>query len=120
MTATAVVFIVIGVAFLVTGALGLLRLPDFYLRAHAVAKSETVGIFFVVIGLIVHGRFGPGTVQMLFIMALVLVTTPTAVHAVADAAWHTSRPDNDVADDDGDGNTGDGEGTPPSPSGDAR
>lgn len=100
MTAIAVILICVGVAFLVTSAIGLIRLPDFYLRAHAVAKAETIGIFFVLAGLIVHERFGTGTAQMLLIMALALVTTPTAVHALADAARRTSLARDDDIDDD--------------------
>lgn len=84
--AVAVVLITVGAAFVLVSSIGLLRLPDFYLRAHAVAKSETVGIILVLSGLVVHERFGEGSVQMVFIMGLLLVTTPTAVHAMAEAA----------------------------------
>ena len=41
----------LGVVFLAVSALGLLQLPDLYTRAHAVAKSETVGLLLVFGGL---------------------------------------------------------------------
>jgi multisubunit Na+/H+ antiporter MnhG subunit len=67
---TAAVLIVAGTFFLAVSAIGLIRLPDFYSRAHAVAKSETVGLLLVLLGLAVHHRLGPGTVQLLLIAVL--------------------------------------------------
>ena len=82
----AVVLITIGLVFLVTSALGVLRLPTFYARTHAVGKSETVGVVFVVAGLAVENGFAPGTPQLLLIIVFAFIANPTAVHAMARAA----------------------------------
>jgi multicomponent Na+:H+ antiporter subunit G len=86
MTVLSVLLISVGVGFLGVSALGVVRLPDFFSRAHAVAKSETLGIMLVLSGLVVHNRFGPGSLQLLLVVVIALLANPTAVHALARAA----------------------------------
>jgi multicomponent Na+:H+ antiporter subunit G len=78
-----------GVLLLAVSAVGLIRLPDFYSRAHAVTKSETLGLLFVLVGLVALHRLGPGSAQMLFIAVFALVANATAMHALARAAFRT-------------------------------
>lgn len=84
--AIAAVFLVAGTAFLAISALGLIRFPDFWTRAHAVAKAETLGLVLMFIGLIVLNRFGPGSLQLALIAAFSLLVNPTAIHALARSA----------------------------------
>lgn len=87
MTAVAIVLISIGVLFLVTSALGLLRLPTFYSRAHAVGKSETIGAILVIAGLAFANGLEPrASVKLALILVFALIANPTAVHALARAA----------------------------------
>jgi multicomponent Na+:H+ antiporter subunit G len=85
----AIILIVTGVFFLAVSALGLLRLPDFYTRAHAVGKSETLGSILVLGGLAVYNGLELSTVKILFILFFVLIANPTATHAVTRAALRT-------------------------------
>lgn len=82
----AAVFLLAGTGFLVISALGLTRFPDFWTRAHAVAKAETLGLVLVFIGLIVLNRFGPGSLQLALIAGFSLLVNPTAIHALARSA----------------------------------
>ena len=90
-TVIAIILIVAGAFFLMVSALGLLRLPDFYARTHAVGKSETLGSILVLIGLAVHNGWELGTVKILIILFFVLIANPTATHAIARAALRTGR-----------------------------
>ena len=90
-TVIAIILIVAGAFFLMVSALGLLRLPDFYARTHAVGKSETLGSILVLIGLAVHNGWELGTVKILLILFFVLIANPTATHAIARAALRTGR-----------------------------
>jgi len=85
----AIILISAGVFFLTVSALGLLRLPDFYARTHAVGKSETLGSILVLSGLAVYNGWELSTVKILFILFFVLVANPTATHAIARAALRT-------------------------------
>lgn len=73
------------VAFSLVAAVGFLRLPDVFARAHAASKSETLG---ALLGLAAAAVvFGPGqeTVKLVMLAVFVLVTGPTAAHAVVRA-----------------------------------
>jgi multicomponent Na+:H+ antiporter subunit G len=90
-TVIAIILIVAGVFFLMVSALGLLRLPDFYARTHAVGKSETLGSILVLSGLAVYNGWELNTVKILFILFFVLIANPTATHAIARAALRTGH-----------------------------
>jgi multicomponent Na+:H+ antiporter subunit G len=90
--AVAVVLLVGGTAFLLLSAVGLLRLPDFYSRTHAVAKAETLGILLVVAGLLVLHRFGPGSIQLALVAVFAFMVNPVATHALSRAAARDRLP----------------------------
>ena len=82
----AIVLIAGGVFFLTVSALGLLRLPDFYARTHAVGKSETLGSILILVGLAVYNGWELSTFKILFVVVFVLIANPTATHAISRAA----------------------------------
>jgi len=85
-TIVAIILIVGGAFFLTVSSLGLLRLPDFYARTHAVGKSETLGAILTLSGLAVYNGWELSTFKILFILLFVLIANPTATHAISRAA----------------------------------
>jgi multicomponent Na+:H+ antiporter subunit G len=85
----AVVFIVTGGVFLLISSIGLLRLPDFYCRAHAVGKAETLGSMLVLGGLAAHNGADLVTFKILLILGIIFITNPTATHALMRAAFRS-------------------------------
>lgn len=85
----AATLMVIGGVFLAISCLGLLRLPDFYTRAHAVGKAETLGSMLVLGGLAVHNGADLTSVKILLILAIIFITNPTATHALTRAAFRS-------------------------------
>lgn len=84
-----IIVIVIGVLFNIFGCIGLLRLPDVYNRLQSATKCVTVGTCFIVAGsLIVLGSV-PGAVKGVICIAFILITSPTAAHALARAAYRS-------------------------------
>ena len=75
-----------GAIFLLVGAIGLLRFPDFYTRLHAVSVCDTMGAGLVLVGLMLQGGFSLVTVKLLLIFYFMMFSGPTAVHALAEAA----------------------------------
>ena len=73
--------------FCVTGGIGLLRLPDFYSRAHAGGLADTLGSALVLAGLALQAGFGLVAVKLAMIAILLHVTAPTGAHALAKAAF---------------------------------
>jgi len=76
----------VGALFLLVSCVGLLRLPDFYTRAHAVGKSETLGSILILTGLALHNGASLTSVKLLLILVVIAITNPTATHALTRAA----------------------------------
>lgn len=77
-----------GGAFLVVGALGLLRLPDFFTRVHATGVIDTMGAGLVLVGLAILAGWTLPAAKLVLILGFLLLTGPTATHALAKAALH--------------------------------
>jgi multicomponent Na+:H+ antiporter subunit G len=75
-----------GGIFCMIGALGLLRLPDFYTRLHAASVIETLGAGLLLLGMMLHAGLTMVTVKLVFIGVLLFFVSPTATHALARAA----------------------------------
>lgn len=78
----ALIFIVIGLFFMVVGAVGLIRLPDFYTRAHAGGKCDTLGVGMMLIGFILYEGMSLVAVKLLLLVIFTYITLPTAIHAL--------------------------------------
>ena len=92
MTLLGQILIVAGVFFLLTGAVGLIRFPDFYTRMHAAGKCDTLGSLLVLTGLALEGGLDLASVKLLVVAAFIFLTSPTANHAVARAARRNNIP----------------------------
>ena len=86
------VLVVLGVALIAVGALGLLRLPDAYLRANAVTKAAALGLVLVLLGAAVLAPGLHAVLVLLVAAALQLFTVPVAGYAVGSAAWRARAP----------------------------
>jgi multicomponent Na+:H+ antiporter subunit G len=83
------VFLLAGAGFLLVSCVGLLRLPDFYTRAHAVGKAETLGSMLILVGLALYNGVALSSLKLLLILAIIAVTNPTATHALTRAAMRS-------------------------------
>jgi len=79
----------IGAAFDLFGCIGLLRLPDVYNRLQASTKCVTFGTIFVLLGVLVSFGFSTTGIQALLCLLFILITSPTAAHALARGAHHS-------------------------------
>jgi multicomponent Na+:H+ antiporter subunit G len=78
--------ILIGGAFCVIGAVGLLRMPDFFTRMHAASVVDTLGAAFILLGLMLQAGLSLVTVKLITIGILLFFTSPVSTHALARAA----------------------------------
>ena len=83
MNIAALVIIFCGIFFMTVSALGIVRLPDFYSRNHAVGKSETLGSMLVLLGLAIYNGFEINSLKLLAIILFIMLANPTATHALA-------------------------------------
>lgn len=87
----AVVFVLLGLVFFTGGAVGIIRMPDFYARLHPAGKLDTMGLLMSMLGVALYTiqEFSLGEVlaglKIMFIVVFVFITSPTATHAIVDA-----------------------------------
>lgn len=76
-----------GVFFAFVAAVGVIRLPDLYTRAHAASKSDTLGAVLSLAAVALVFGADIATVKAVFLLIFMFVTNPTAAHAIARAAY---------------------------------
>jgi len=86
----------IGLAFNVLGVVALYRFPDVYTRLHGTTKCTTFGSIFTSASVVVYSiskyvttgepRFLTFAVHVIIAIFALLITNPTAAHAIARAA----------------------------------
>lgn len=84
---------VIGLAFSLSGAVGIVRMPDVYTRIQSSSKNVTMGALPLLLAVVVDQ--GPASAygsRALLVAVLVLVVNPMAAHALARAAYRTGVP----------------------------
>lgn len=82
------ILLIFGSLVLITGAVGMVRLPDFYTRLHAASVIDTLGCMLIVSGLVIQAGFTIVAIKLVLIVVFVLFTSPAAAHALAKAALH--------------------------------
>ncbi|WP_396587419.1 Na+/H+ antiporter subunit G [Bermanella sp. R86510] len=88
------ILLVVGGLFVLIGALGMVKLPDFYTRLHAPTKATTLGIGCMLIAsLLLHALRGDGIgIQELVISLFLFLTAPVSAYMIAKAAIHKDVP----------------------------
>lgn len=90
----AIVLLILGALFILIGAIGLVKLPDFYTRLHAPTKASTLGIGSILIAsMLLHMVDDRGiNVQELVISFFLFITAPVSAYMMAKAAIHRDVP----------------------------
>lgn len=78
--------LVAGGMFAAVGALGLVRMPNFFTRIHAASVTDTAGAALILIGLALQAGSALIAAKLAVLLLLILFTTPSAAHALAKAA----------------------------------
>lgn len=92
MTLVVAFLLAAGFAFHALAALGVIRLPDFYTRLHAVSKAETLGLVLTLAGVAVSEGPTLTAVKIVFVAVFLFLANPTSTHAIGRAAFRTGLP----------------------------
>lgn len=92
MSIVASAFLLIGCAFLLLAALGIVRMPDLYIRMSSSSKAVTLGVGCLGIGLAVHMNDSGVTTRVILLIMLFLMKAPVAAHMLGRAAYMTGVP----------------------------
>lgn len=80
-------FLLGGVFFVLVGAIGTFRLPDFYTRTHAAAKAGAFGGSLILVACCLFFLSFPVYVKVFLTIVFFYLTTPVASHMLGRAAY---------------------------------
>ena len=80
--------ILLGSAFTLVGALGLVRMPDIFTRMHAASVTDTAGAGLLILGMILQAGFSLTALKLVILLALFVFTGPVVTHALAQTCLH--------------------------------
>ena len=81
--------LVVGGALGIVGGIGIHRFPDFYSRLHAVGITDTLCAILVLLGLGLQAGWSIAAFKLALIFVFLFFSSPTASHALANAALHS-------------------------------
>jgi multicomponent Na+:H+ antiporter subunit G len=82
----------LGSAFILVAAVGIVRLPDVFTRMHAATKPATLGGGLIILAVALHfGDLGIAT-RALLVGAFFLLTVPVGAHMIGRAAYLIGAP----------------------------
>jgi multicomponent Na+:H+ antiporter subunit G len=85
-------FMALGSFFTLVGMVGLVRMPELYTRMHAASVTDTLGVGFLILAMMLQAGLSLVTLKLLFILLLFFFTVPVVTHALAQAALQSRVP----------------------------
>lgn len=82
------VCLLLGGILTLTGAVGLLRLPNFYTRLHAASVTESLAAPLLIIGIMLDTGFTLDSIKLILVIIIMVAANPTITHALCRAAAH--------------------------------
>lgn len=91
------VFATLGAVFVLLASIGLVRMPDTYLRISVTTKAATLGIGLILISAAFYFNEASVTTRVLAIILFIILTAPVGAHLIGRASyfmgvkmWHKS------------------------------
>ena len=82
--------LLIGASIVLIGAVGLLRLPDFYCRLHSAGVIDTLGSGMLLFGMLLLAGTLVVAAKILMIGMLIFFLSPVVTHALAKSALQSN------------------------------
>jgi len=86
------IIISLGTLFILLAAVGLLRMPDLYLRMSVTTKAATLGVGLILTGLALHYMQTSITTSVIAIIVFLLLTAPISAHVIGRASYFVGVP----------------------------
>ena len=78
-----IILILLGTAFMLVAAIGLIRFTDLYSRMHATTKATSFGLLLLLIGVSLFFNTGTVWIKALMVIVFIYLTAPLAAHSIA-------------------------------------
>ncbi|PKP26046.1 MAG: Na+/H+ antiporter subunit G [Bacteroidetes bacterium HGW-Bacteroidetes-2] len=83
------IFATLGTIFVLLAAVGLVRMPDTYLRISVTTKAATLGIGLILIAAAIYFNELSITSRVLAIILFIFLTAPVSAHLIGRASYFT-------------------------------
>lgn len=90
--AISAILIILGTVFMVLATMGILRMPDLFMRMSATTKAATLGVILTLVATAVHFNELGITTRALATIVFILLTAPVAAHMIGRAAYFNDVP----------------------------
>ncbi len=87
-----IILMSLGSIFVLLAAVGVVRMPDLYLRISVTTKAATLGIGLVLASVAVYFQETSVTTRILAIILFILLTAPVGAHLLSRASYITGVP----------------------------
>ena len=84
--------LLVGSTFMLIAAIGVLRMPDLFMRMHSSTKSATLGVGCLMLGAAIHFSDLATTTRVLAVVVFLFLTAPVAAHVIGRAAYWSGVP----------------------------
>jgi multicomponent Na+:H+ antiporter subunit G len=84
---TTIALLVVGTIFTLLAAIGILRMPDVFMRMQVATKAATLGVACVAMAAAVHFGDLATTARAVLIVLFLFLTAPVAAHTIGRAAY---------------------------------
>ena len=85
------ILVLTGCLFCLIGAFGIMKMPSFITRVHAASLIDSFGAILIISGLILYAGISMASIKLILILLFLLITGPTAIHALVNTAIHEDR-----------------------------
>lgn len=86
------ILISVGALFVLLAAIGLLRMPDLFLRISVSTKAATLGVGMILAGMALHFLETSITTRAIAIIVFLLLTAPIGAHLIGRASYFIGVP----------------------------
>ncbi len=88
----ATIVVVLGVILCLLSAVGVLRMPDVYIRLQVASKASSLGIALLMLGVALHFGELSVSIRALLVVVFLFLTAPVTAHVIGRAAYVTGTP----------------------------
>lgn len=85
-------FMILGAFFIFIASLGLVRMPDLFMRMSATSKAATLGAGLMLLSTAIYFNNFAITIRVFSIIAFITLTIPVAAHMIGRAAYFDGVP----------------------------
>lgn len=81
-------FMLTGTVFILIAGLGILRMPDLFLRMSMTTKASTIGVGSLLIACMIYFDGGPNIAKAFAVLVFIMLTSPISAHMIGRAGYH--------------------------------